>query len=287
MKKKLQSKAAGVITGASSGIGKALAILLAKELQARLIISARTAEALTETRDLIKKYGGEAVVHAGDVGDIGVPEELVSRCVSEFGSIDLLVNNAGLAKPGSIMKLSPADWERVFAVNFFAPLKGTYAALPHFVAQGFGKIVNISSVAGKVAFPGSVCYAASKFALTGMSEGMAAELQGRGVDVITVCPGWVRTEFFVKNHVVDAKNPTLIAQRADLKGLFMKHVLSISSEQAARDTYEAIQRGGGQEIILTAPGIAVERINALLPWVVSGLSKRLPTKLVDSSSDAN
>jgi hypothetical protein len=97
----------------------------------------------------------------------------------------------------------------------------------------------------------------------------------------------VRTEFFVKNHVVDAKNPTLIAQRADLKGLFMKHVLSISSEQAARDTYEAIQRGGGQEIILTAPGIAVERINALLPWVVSGLSKRLPTKLVDSSSDAN
>jgi len=282
MRKRLQSKTAGVITGASTGIGKALAVLLAKKLQARLVINARTAEALAETADLIKKYGGEAVIHAGDVGDPGVAEELVSRCVAEFASIEFLVNNAGLAKPGTVLKLSPADWERVFAVNFFAPLKGTYAALPHFLKNGFGKIVNISSIAGKVAFPGSVCYAASKFALTGMSEGMAVELQGHGIDVITVCPGWVRTEFFVKNQVADAKNPTLIAQRADLKGLIMKHVLSISSEQAAKDTYEAMQRGGGHEIILTAPGIAVERINALLPWVVSGMSKLVPTRVIDS-----
>lgn len=280
---KLKTGFAGVITGASTGIGEALAVLLADQLKAKLIINARTEEALTETKAVIEKAGGQAVIVAGDVGTDGTAASLVERCLQEFGDIDLLVNNAGLAKPGSVMNLTPQDWERVFAVNFFAPLHTTYAALPHFVANKKGKVVNISSIAGKVAFPGSVCYAASKFALTGMSEGMAAELQNHGVDFITVCPGWVRTEFFAKNAIMGSKNPTLIAEKTDLRGILMKYVLSISSENAAGSILKALQKGGGQEIVLTAPGVAVERLNALFPSAVFGMSKRIPTEFVDSA----
>lgn len=282
--RKLKTGFAGVITGASTGIGKALAILLAKQLKAKLVINARTEEALSETHAAILKHGGQAIIAAGDVAKEGMPASLIDRCLKEFGEIDLLVNNAGLAKPGAVMNLTPQDWERVFAVNFFAPLHATYAALPHFVSRKAGKVVNISSVAGKVAFPGSVCYAASKFALTGMLEGMAAELQNQGIDFITVCPGWVRTEFFEKNDVMKSKNPTLIAQQGNLRGLLMKHVLSISSERAAEDIFIALQKGGGQEIVLTAPGIAVERLNAIFPRAIFGMSKRIPTEFVDSSN---
>lgn len=284
---KLKNGFAGVITGASTGIGKALAILLAEQLKGRLIINARTAEALAETKAAVERAGGVAIIAAGDVSKDGMAASLVELCLKEFGDIDLLVNNAGLAKPGSVMSLTPADWERVFAVNFFAPLYATYAALPHFVSNKKGKVVNISSVAGKVAFPGSVCYGASKFALTGMSEGMGAELQNKGVDFITVCPGWVRTEFFQKNDVMKSKNPTLIAEEGSVRGLVMKHILSISSESAADQILQALQKGGGREIVMTGPGIAIERLNALFPRVVFGMSRRIPTEYVDSSNRSN
>lgn len=281
---RLKTGFAGVITGASTGIGKALAVLLADQLKARLIINARTEQALQETKTLVEKSGGEAVIVAGDVADSGMAEHLVDACLNNFSDIDLLVNNAGLAKPGSVLSLTPEDWQRVFDVNFFAPLKSTYAALPHFVQKRRGKVVNISSVAGKIAFPGSVCYASSKFALTGMSEGMAAELQQKGIDFITVCPGWVRTEFFAKNQMMKEKNPTLIAEQGDLRGMIMKHLLSISSERAAEHVLRALQKGGAQEIVLTAPGIVIERINAFMPGAVFSMSKRIPAELVDSSN---
>jgi short-subunit dehydrogenase len=210
-------------------------------------------------------------------------QELINQCLDRFGSLDLLVNNAGLARPGKLRDLTPEDWQYVFDVNFFAPLKMIYLALPHFRENGHGKIVNISSVAGKIAFPGSVCYAASKFALTGMSEGMAAELAGEGIDVITVCPGWVRTEFFTKNHMNEKKNPTIIAQKSGVVGWLMKNILSISSEQAADAILNALRKGGSSELVLTAPGIIAERTAALFPALTAELSKRTPLEYVDSS----
>ncbi|MBX9771875.1 MAG: SDR family NAD(P)-dependent oxidoreductase, partial [Candidatus Obscuribacterales bacterium] len=141
---------------------------------------------------------------------------------------------------------------------------------------GHGKIVNVSSVAGKVSFPGSVCYAASKFALTGMSEGMGAELAKKNIDVITVCPGWVRTEFFEKNNVGQRANPTTIAEKHDLKGWVMRNLLSISSEECAKDVLDALIAGGSRELILTMPGLVVERATALFPRLRFALGKRIP-----------
>lgn len=272
----MEKKFTAILTGASSGIGKALAVRLAKNHQARLVINARSQEALEETGRLIEHVGGQAVCVVGDMGDPSMPKKLVETCMSKFESVDLLVNNAGLARPGSLLKLTVEDWRAVFEVNFFAPLALTYEVLPHFLERKKGKIVNLSSIAGKISFPGSVCYSASKFALTGMSEGMAAELASKGIDFITVCPGWVRTEFFDKNNTSQNRNPTFIAQQKSPVGWLMKNWLSISAEESARDIEAAILRNGSSEIFLTAPGVMAERMAGLFPGVVQSIVKRIP-----------
>lgn len=271
----LKKQAAVIITGASTGIGRALAILLAKKYKARLVLNARSEEDLRETQKLVQEAGGEAELVIGDVANQEICRELIDRCVSKFGGIDVLVNNAGLAKSGPVTALNMDDWRYVFEVNFFSALNLTYGALPRFMEQGRGKIVNVASVAGKVAFPGSVCYAASKFAMTGMSEGLAAEFAGQ-LDVITVCPGWVRTEFFKKNNSYD--DPSAIAQKKDLRGWLMRNVLSISSEQCAEEIMRALERGGSHELVLTAPGKIVERMAAVCPDLTSYLSTFIPSE---------
>lgn len=265
-----------IITGASSGIGKALAVLLAKDYKARLVLNARSEKLLDSAVQLVEAAGGQAVGVMGDIADESLSKKLVATCTEKFGGVDILVNNAGLAKPGTIDELTPEDWKYVFGVNFFGALYATYAVLPGFMEQGHGKIVNVSSVAGKVSFPGSVCYAASKFALTGMSEGMGAELAKKNIDVITVCPGWVRTEFFEKNNVGQRANPTTIAEKHDLKGWVMRNLLSISSEECAKDVLDALIAGGSRELILTMPGLVVERATALFPRLRFALGKRIP-----------
>ena len=274
--KRLEAGFAGVVTGASTGIGRALAVLFAERFNARLVLSARTASTLQETAELVVKAGGVAEIVIGDIADRELASSLPGLCLAKYGALDLLVNNAGLAVPGPVPELTPDDWHRVFDVNFFAALHATYAAMPHFIERQAGKIVNIASIAGKVAFPGSVCYAASKFALTGMSEGMGAELADQGIDVVTVCPGWVRSEFFEKNQVADYKNPTLIARKNDFSGWLMRSCLSISSEECAEDILRACQKGGPQEIVLTGPGLFAERFHALFPGLARALASRIP-----------
>lgn len=276
-KQGLKQGLAGVITGASSGIGRALAIELAKRYQARLVLNGRRAEALDETAGQVLAAGGQVVVAEGDISKQEVAEGVVAKCLHHFDGIDLLVNNAGLAKPGPVTSLTPADWQYVFGVNFFGAVYTTYAAMDHMMLQG-GKIVNVSSVAGKVSLPGSVCYAASKFALTGMSEGMAAELARYGIDIVTVCPGWVRSEFFENNKHDELRNPTLIAQKKGVSGWLMRKYLSISSEECAEEIIKACEKGGSREIVLTAPGKVAERLMGIAPQAVAFLGKRLPPR---------
>lgn len=279
----LKSGFPGIITGASTGIGKHLACKLAEKHKARLIINARNKEQLQATAKAVEDCGGKCFTVPGDISDPEVRKNLVETCLSEFGAIDLLVNNAGFAKPGLVCGLSTDAWRQVFEVNFFACLDSVYLVLPHFQKQGYGKIVNISSVAGKVAFAGSVCYSASKFALTAMSNGMAAEFTGQNIDVLTVCPGWVRTEFFEKNSVADAKNPTLIAKEASIRGWLMKNVLSISTENAVDEIEKSLMKGGSHEIIMTAPGKLAERLQGLCPQVISLINRHLPLDYVDAA----
>lgn len=271
----LQKNLKGIITGASTGIGRGLALHLARLYQAKLVLTARSEADLQSCAAEVIKLGGEAEILVGDIADGSIGEKLATLCHTRFGGIDLLVNNAGMAIPGKFEKLTVEDWRRVFEVNFFSALQLTYASLNHLKQSPRGKIVNISSIAGKVAFPGSVSYCATKFALTALSNGLSAELAPAHIDVITVCPGLVRTEFFEKNSSPNSRNPNVIAEQKNLKGFLMKHVISISTEDCVKEIIGALNKDQAQELILTIPGKVIERLNGLTPSLVSRLSRQL------------
>jgi short-subunit dehydrogenase len=262
----LQTNFTAIITGASSGIGRGLALHLARLYKARLVLTARSQTDLESCASEVRKLGGEAEIIAGDIADASIAEKLVTLCHSRF---------AGMAVPGRVELLTVEDWRRVFEVNFFSALQLTYAALDHLKQSPRGKIVNVSSIAGKVAFPGSVSYCSSKFALTALSNGLAAELEPAHIDVITVCPGLVRTEFFDKNKSPESRNPNVIAAQKDFKGFMMRNIISISTEDCVKDIVLALNKDQSQELILTIPGKFIERLNGLAPHLVSRLSRRL------------
>lgn len=269
-----------IITGASTGIGKGLALALARKHKARLILTARTASALEATKTQVEELGGQAVIISADLSQANnnIAQELVELATTTYGGLDGIVNNAGMAIPSSFKELSLEKWRLLFEVNFFSGLKLIQAALPILLAnkEGSRKIVNISSVAGKVAFPGSISYCATKFALTALSEGLAAELYKDKVDVITVCPGWVRTEFFEKNAVPDIKNPTKIASIGSLPGFLMKNVLSISTDDCVKDILHALEGKGSQELVQTFPGKIFERLHGVAPRLAQRIVRRIP-----------
>lgn len=283
MAKTIEQNTKVIITGASTGIGRGLALLLAEKYKAHLVLTARSEGDLTSAAEQIVALGGKAETVVGDIAAEGMIDTLVEKCLTAYGGIDIIVNNAGMAIPGKFEALSMSAWRRLFEVNFFTPLALTYAALPHLKKSNAGKIVNVASVAGKISFPGSVSYCSSKFALTGLSEGLAAEI-GNLVDVITVCPGWVRTEFFEKNAVAGQKNPTLIAERHDLSGVLMKHVLSISTKQCASDIERALARGGSHELILTLPGQFAERLHGVAPGLMRFIARGIPAEFPNKNS---
>lgn len=274
VKRGIAKNCSAIITGASTGIGRALAFELARKYQANLVLNARGAQDLDATALEAARLGARVETVCGDVADASVLSRTTELCLEKFGKIDLLVNNAGLARPGRMTELTPDDWRYVFEVNFFAALGLSYLVLPHMIQAGGGKIVNVASVAGKVSFPGSVCYASSKFALTGFSEGMAAELSGEGIDVITVCPGLVRTEFFRKNKSLG--DATEMAQQRNLRGFVVRNLVSISSEECARDIVAALEKGGSHEIVLTIPGKIIVGLAGWSPSLVFGLARLVP-----------
>jgi NAD(P)-dependent dehydrogenase (short-subunit alcohol dehydrogenase family) len=282
-KNSLQPGFSGVITGASTGVGRSLAILLATDYQAKLVINARTEDALLDTKRIVEERGGKAIAIVGDIAGKDMPARLVSTCVEEYGDIDLLVNNAGISIPGLLQNVTLDDWHRVMDVNFYAPLYGVYAALPHFLKKNQGTIVNVSSVAGKVGLPGRVCYSTSKFACLGMSEGMAAELIHRGIDVVTVCPGWIRSHFFRKNNLSSTMDPTTIGERKDFRGWMMRNLLSYSPQQAAEAIRNAMMAGNSHEIILTLPAIFTDRLMGICPPVAFAVTRKVPKQYLDNT----
>jgi short-subunit dehydrogenase len=184
-----------LVTGASSGIGRALALRLARE-GARLALIARREPELVELAERVREAGSEAVVACCDVAEPKQVEEAVHRALDGLGGIDLLVNNAGYGHHRPFLDWDVADMERIMRVNYLGALYFTKALLPQMVERGGGWLVFVASVAGKIALPGEAAYTASKFAMVGLASALSLELEEHGVHVLTVCPGTVRTPFF-------------------------------------------------------------------------------------------
>jgi len=200
---------AALITGASSGIGEATALALAAA-GARVAIAARRAGRLDALAARIEKAGGTALRIEADVTSNDDVAAMVGKVVAEWGGLDILVNNAG------VMLLSPAaeatldDWRQMIELNLLALMGVTKAALPHLKAAK-GHIVNVSSVAGRVANPGASGYAATKFGVVGFSESLRREVYADKVRVTVIEPGLVRTE--LGDHITNAASKAGLDQR--------------------------------------------------------------------------
>lgn len=198
---KLDNKVA-VVTGASSGIGEATAIALAME-GAKVAVSARRSDRLESLVKRITDSGGQALPIVADVADETQAKDMVSKAHAEFGRIDILVNNAGVMLLGMIDGANTEDWRRMVNTNILGLLYATHAAVPLMKNQGEGHIVNISSVAGRVAQAGSGVYNATKWAVCGLSEALRQEVHNDKIRVTIIEPGAVATE--LTNHITDSK----------------------------------------------------------------------------------
>lgn len=180
-----------LVTGASRGLGRAAAARLL-ERGAQVAINVRdAARAEAVARDL----GPEVLAVAGDIAAEGVPARIVADTVARFGRLDILVNNAALALPTRFEQLTAAEWRLALEVNMTAPFLLMQAAVPTMKAQGYGRIVNISSTAGRmVSTLGGAHYTASKTGLLGLTRAAAKELGKFGITVNAVCPGMIDTE---------------------------------------------------------------------------------------------
>ncbi len=184
-----------LVTGASSGIGRALALRLARD-GARVALVARRAAELEALAAEIRGKGGEAIPIPGDVSDRSAAERISAQALAELGQVDMLFNNAGYGGHRSFLEWDLDDLERMMRVNYLGSVYLTRLLLPRMVERRTGWVVFVASVAGRIGTPEESAYAATKFAVVGLAEALSIEVEDAGVHVLTVCPGVVRTPFF-------------------------------------------------------------------------------------------
>ena len=195
-----------IVTGAARGLGRAAAERL-RERGASVAVNVRDRE---RAESLGREIGQDVLAVPGDIAADGVPEEIVRRTLERFGRIDILVNNAALARSTRFPDLSAEEWRHALEVNLTAPFLLTKAALPAMKAQHYGRIINISSTAGRtVSTLGGAHYTASKAGLLGLTRAAAKELGQFGITVNAVCPGMIDTELTRENAT-----PELLARLA-------------------------------------------------------------------------
>jgi len=258
-RRELQAKRA-IVTGASSGIGRALAVELARQ-GVDLVVVARREDRLRALAGQIAA-GGKARVHAvaGDVADPATRQAAIRAASEQFGGLDILVNNAGIGALGLFEQADPARLRRIMEVNFFALAEMTREALP-WLKQGVSPIVvNVGSILGHRGVPYSSDYCASKFAVHGFSESIRAEFTRLGIDVLVVAPGTTETEFFDK-VLERTGEPTWPEHRA------------VSAEQVARQIATAMRRGS-HEIITYRWGKVLCWLNRLSPRLMDRIMAR-------------
>jgi NAD(P)-dependent dehydrogenase (short-subunit alcohol dehydrogenase family) len=185
-----------VITGATSGIGRETAREFARA-GSKVVIAGRRKERLQEIQAEIEATGAQALAVTTDVADQAQVEALIEKAVAQFGRVDVLVNNAGVAIASGFEEMPMEDFRRLMEVNFWGAVYACRATVPQMRKQrGGGVILNVSSIFGKRGMPFETAYCASKFALAGFSEALRAELMSEGIDVCTIYPGAVETEIF-------------------------------------------------------------------------------------------
>ena len=197
-----------VVTGASRGLGRAIAQEMGRGGAKVVVNYSRSKEPAEELVAEISENGGEAIAVQADVSDPEQAQSLIDRTIEEFNRIDVLVNNAGINVDRTLRKLSVEDWDKVIQVDLNSAFYTVHAALPHMTEQGGGKIINMSSFVGEAGNIGQANYSAAKAGLLGFTKTAAKELARYGITVNSICPGFIETDM-VASIPDDAKEKLL------------------------------------------------------------------------------
>ena len=181
-----------LVTGAAQGIGKAVTLLLARH-GADVIVADVNLEKAEETAREVQSLGQQSMAVKLDVTRLQDVEATVETALQRFGKIDILINNAGIARDKLILRMTEEDWDAVLAVNLKGTFNCTKAVIKHMSKQRSGKIVNIASVVGEMGNPGQANYAASKAGVIGFTKTIAREFAQRGINVNAIAPGYIQT----------------------------------------------------------------------------------------------
>src|SRR5256886_8224741 len=262
----LRSKVA-VISGGSRGLG----LVLARHICAQggsVALIARDSDELARAKADLAARGGAVLTIECDLHDARQIQSAVQQIIDRFGKIDILINNAGIIEVGPLENMTRDDFERAMRLHFWAPFELIAQIVPEMRIWGGGRIVNISSIGGKVAMPHLAPYSASKFALTGFSDAIRAELARDNIHVTTVAPGMMRTGSHV-NAKVKSRHDDEVAWFAASAGA---PLISMNAERAARRILAACRRGQ-PSLTLTFTARKIVLGNALFPNLTGYLMK--------------
>jgi NAD(P)-dependent dehydrogenase (short-subunit alcohol dehydrogenase family) len=254
-----------LITGGSRGLG----LVLARDLAAagaRVTICGRDPAALQRAEEALRRIGATVVAVPADVADRDSVRSLIQTVTRRLGPIDVLVNNAGVIEVGPAETMAVADYEEAMSVNFWGMVYPTLQALPSMRQRGGGRIINITSIGGKLGVPHLLPYSASKFAALGFSQGLRAEVAADGVTVTTAIPGLMRTGS-PRNAIVRGKHRAEYAWFSIADSL---PLMSMNAERAARQIVDAL-RFGDADRVLSLPA----RLGATMHGVAPGLTADL------------
>jgi len=208
-----------LVTGAGKGIGKAVALALAAE-GTNVILLARTTADLEILAKEVEALGVKALVLTADISDINSVNKAVTNALDDFGTIDILINNAGIGKFGKFLDLSPEEFENIIKINLFGTYYATRAVLPNMIARQSGDIINISSTAGLRGAAATSAYSASKFAIMGLTESLMQEVRKHNIRVTALTPSTVATDMAKDLNLTDG-NPDKVMQPEDVAELII------------------------------------------------------------------
>ncbi len=208
-----------IVTGAGRGIGRSTAIALAKE-GVNIGLVGLTLSNLEKVAEELREFNVKIAVATADVADLDSITTAAEKIRGELGSIDILINNAGTAKFGGFLDLSPEEWENIIKVNLIGVYNTTRAVLPEMIERKAGDIVNISSSAGQKGAPVTSAYSASKFGVLGLTESLALEVRKHNIRVVGLTPSTVVTDLATETNLISG-NPENVMHPEDLADLIV------------------------------------------------------------------
>jgi short-subunit dehydrogenase len=259
-----------LITGASQGIGRATALLFAKKGD-RLVLAARQAERLQAFAEELQTSGYNALAVPTDVKDSEQVEHLVKTAIGHYGAIDVLINNAGIYISGPVEEFSLADWHQVIDTNLWGYIHMIHALLPHFLMQQSGTIINVCSIGGKTPIPYLTPYTTSKFAITGLTQALHAELAPKGVHVGGVYPNLIKSNF-LERAIFRGKNAEDTASRRQQVEQLFTVPLVEKPEDVAKAIWNAVNQR--QTEVLVGSANLANLASQLLPGVMQKIMRK-------------